>query len=968
MANEELNSVLDAFGLDPVRIHRAQLDLLQKAHRGEIDIVDPTNPMIRLMELNAVTTAAWFRRDEEVLRKMYPNMAGSYNDLYRHMSNEDYIGRFATPATTAVFTLHFHESELIKKSVPVGNSGMRKLIIPRNTTIQMSEFIFTLQYPIEIRFMAHGSPRVVYDTEVVSPLQSLETNGLTWIITMVKDKRIMMIDVPMWQFSRVVYTDTVNSSTSFRKTYVLDDQFYHCRVYGLSADGTLNEYNTTHSEEVYDPKVPTVLLQVNETELTVEIPVIYFSTGLLNSRIQIEILTTKGKIRLDLGSYSSAAYVITWGDGFNNPGDSIYSAPLNTLEIAGTTSPTLVDSGADGIDFETLKQRVIDGATKISLPITDAQIRAKLSVLGYDVLLSVDDLSVKRNYLATKSLPAGAEGYFDSGASCSIDVLQTDIESLVALPTVSDNGTRVTIRPDTLYVYEDGIPKLVPVGQRPQDLADVTDQLLGILNSKRYAYSPFHYVLDTNYNTFDVRPYYLDSPSVVSRIFMDENDTTQLSVSTRKYLLEKDADGYTLTVASKVGVNYTALPLEQLFVQLRFKPHGEKDYAYINGEFSAIIDDDYHWKFRLASTFDIDENDRIVLTNFSAYEFSVLDYLTDLTTTFEIIYSVSDYSAPDMVGSYIDDDLGKHLLPEDVIGITKESVTLSLGYAMKSLWTAGRAVAGDLTYQTYAEDVPYVYDKTVYLRKDGGTGDIELTVGPGGELSYTVLHREGDPVLVDGEPTYRHRKGEIVYVDGNPVEITDRQTRYQVDIFLVDGLYMYANDIRDTTYKASIGPAVVGYLQQDLEALRPVLLENTRLYYTPKKTLGDIKVITEAEVATNIESTLSFEVRYFLTAENYANFELRASIEKTTSRIINQALRNTTVSVSSIIEKLKVELGDDVVAIDLGKLGPNRDLTAFTAIDDGYRCSVGRKIVELPDGKLSLEEDIKVGFVRHTAI
>lgn len=965
MSVSEFNASLESFGTDPVRIHKAQLKLIELAYANELDLVDPTNPFIKLMELNAVSTAAWFRRDEQVLRKIYASMAQDYSDLYRHMSNEDYIGRFSSPAADGVFKLHFHESELIAKAVPVGDTGARKLIIPRFTTIQIAETTFTLQYPIEIRVMAHGGLRVVYDTTVVSPLQSLETNGLDWMVSLQDGLRILIIDVPLWQFTRTVYSDTITPSTPFKKTYSLDDQFYHCRVYGVGTNGTKREYQVTHSEEVYDPRNVTALLQVSERGLTVEIPAIYYTNGLVSTRIQIEIFTTIGQLRLDLGSYNTSAYVVSWGDDYNQAGDSIYSAPLTTLEIVGVYSISLIDSGANGLDFTTLQQRVIDNATKISLPITDAQLRAKLSLRGYDLLLSTDDLTT-RTYLATRNLPTGVNDAFTVGASCSIDTVQSTLAFLTSLPTVKDNVNRITIMPNTLYRYEAGVPKLVGLGQRPDQLAATTDALLAMVNENQYAYSPFHYVLDTNFNSFEVRPYYLDSPEILGRVFIAENDTTQLSVSTRQYLIERDDFGYRLLISSKVGTNYAALPIEDLYVQLRFRPNNERDWAYVNGTFINELDGDYYWEFRLDSTFDIDENDRIILSNFAMYIEAPRDFATDLTSSFEIIYAVADYSIVGLRNSDIDNVLGRHLLPADVIGITYESATISLGYAMKSLWTMGRSIAGDLEYQRYEADIPWLWETNVLKRNPDGSIFLEVV---GGEIQHTVLHRQGDPKLDDvGEILYKHRKGDVVRDDsGNPIEITTRQTQRQYDVFLVDGSYYYVNNDTDSGYRNSIGPSVVGFLKNDLDAMQNTLLENTRLFYQPKKTLGNVGVITEAGIRTNIASVLSFEVRYFLSTANYTNFELRRSIEVTTSRVINEVLRKATVSVSELVDRLRDELGNDVIAIDFNKLGPNADITAYTAIDDGNRCSVKRKLMQLPNGDLALIEDIQVSFVRHLA-
>src|SRR5699024_10431574 len=121
------------------------------------------------------------RKDEFLNRVQYPELSQTREDLYRHMSDVDYINVFSSPSTTKLL-LVFHKDEILEKAIPSGDSGMRKLVIPRHTKIMAGEIPFTLQYPIELRVLPHGGIQTVYDNSKPSPLMTLESNQVPYSI------------------------------------------------------------------------------------------------------------------------------------------------------------------------------------------------------------------------------------------------------------------------------------------------------------------------------------------------------------------------------------------------------------------------------------------------------------------------------------------------------------------------------------------------------------------------------------------------------------------------------------------------------------------------------------------------------------------------------------------------------------------------------------------------------------------
>lgn len=953
---------IEEFRFDSNAQQKAAMELVSRAMNDEIDLVDPSNPFMLLMVANTVTAATFFRRDEYNLSRQYASMARTYDDLYLHMSDRDYIGRFWNPAS-CVFTLIYRKDEIISKAVRVGDTAQRKLVIPRYSQVRVLDTVFTLQYPIEMRVMAHGGLRIVYDVSEVSPLQRLESNLLDWTVHLIEGKEYVFIQVPMYQFDRTVYSDSLNSATGFTKEYELNDEFYYCRVWGVRSNGRRTEFKTTHSEQVYDPREVTALLRVTEGKIRVEIPTIYFSGNLLPGKVEIELLTTKGPITIDMRDYSPEAFDFIYGSDFTVAEDSKYASPLQTFSARSLFSNEIAVGGSEGLSVEQLRQRVINNANMIDLPITDAQLEALMETRGYSLIKSIDTV-LKRIYLATRSLPSDSLGKFTSGVACSIETIIVTMDQLKELDTTIDNDSRVTILPSTLYAYRNGGIEIVRSFERPEAIASGPEHLVTLVTNGRYTYSPFHYVADNTGRAFSLRPYYLDRPEVVGRLFLAENDTAQLDVSTRRQAIERIENGYRILVTSRFGKNYEALDTSKLFTQLKFRPRNEVDDAYINGTFLGEVDGEYVWEFILDTNYDIDATHRITLRNFSMYSADPRNFPAQLLEDFEIIYGVIDYDVFGLKRSQIDNELGRHLLPADVTGITHERFSIRLGYQLSDLWSNARTVAGTLTYHRHEADVLKTYEQTIYER-DANGAIVMQSDGQGG-VQYTILHRRGDPVLVDGEPVYLHRKGDIVFDEHNdPVLVEGRDTQRQIDLFMVDGVYKYATGVEEIQYREEIPMTIVGFLRNDLRQIQAKLLENTWMYFYPKKTLGNVSVLTETSIRTNIPSTLDFKVRYFLTSSNYTNQELRQSIIETTSRVINRVLQRSTVSVSEMVKQLEAELGSDVVAIDITKLGPLRDIAAYTAVDEATRCSVKRNLQVLPNGDYTVVEDITVDFVRH---
>ena len=739
---------IDQIRANPIAIQRLMLRRLDEVTNGGVRIVDPTNPFVFLMESACAVSAAAMLRNETLNRRQYPSVAITDEDLYLHMSDKDYLNRFHSPSS-ATFTIILNLEELKQAAVPVtGTSGVKKLTIPRHTEISVADTAFTMQYPIEIRVMPHGGLIVTYDVQKPSPLYLRESNAVDWFIVSVSGERYLRMDIPVTQFKITTFNAQMNAITGYSKSFSFTDNFYYCRAFIKANNGQWDEIRTTHTDQVYDPNYPTAVLKVLNQRLAVQIPQIYFTNQTIRDALRIDVYTTKGPLDIALANYTMDAFSATWTD-LDEEDAGLYSAPLNTFAGVSLFSTDYVRGGAVPLTFDELRERVITRSlSRATLPITNAQLETTLEDIGYQLVVNVDNIT-NRQFLATRSLPAPTNQSTYTGAGVTIKALQSTLTALAALDTVSDNITRVTIKPDTLYRNTNGVLSIVPNNMVEEWLTTYTpDQLAATINANSFLYSPFYYVFDVNNDEFDVRPYRLDNPTVVSKFFVSENETAQFEASVIGYDVLQTEVGYSVFAELRASESVKAESVDNLKLQLSYIPPGSSVRVHVEGALAVTIDpetgrplgDRYIYRFLLNTDYDITEDHHLALTDSSTPML--------LTTTFDVAVILLNNLATGANVSDIDAivDSSPYTLATSVLGVSHERVTLRLGNYLENLWVRSRSFVDDLEFDCYLTDQLATYGNTVYLRDENG--NIELTYnGITLEYEYTVLHWAGEPIL-----------------------------------------------------------------------------------------------------------------------------------------------------------------------------------------------------------------------------
>lgn len=933
------------------------------------DIPDGTLPFVYCMETGTMQTTMAINETEGLMRRLYPRLALNFDEVYLHMSDDDYIGRFSLPAQTDM-TLLLDYDEIIAKALPFGDQGLRRLVIPRLTTFKVDDLTFTMQYPITITVQRHGGILAEYVMDKPSPVSVLNTNVVKWSITYVatndgsgRKLKLISMTIPVQQFKIETHTDTLNPSSLYKNKFTFTDKFFFARAY-ISEDGETNwqEVNTTHSDLTYDPMKLTVVFQVgSDGKLTASIPSIYTTQGMVTGDIRIDIYTTKGKIDRDLNRYGIDKFSVSFNDIDD---DRTLVAPMKNLSICTPMSRNRVDGGADASSFNTVRNQVIDntlGAAKI--PITNVQLSSNLKMRGYELVSNIDDIS-NLQYLATRRLnkPIGLDVV--AGAGVAMSVLTANMETLAGSEHVADNGDSITIKPSMLYKFKNGMVDVLADSEINRLVTISAESRAREVNNGRYVYSPFHNVLDASQNNFELRPYYLDNPVIEEKLFVGENDSANLQAAIDTYTVSKTAEGYLVKVKLISGSEFKLLGDDQIVLQLGYQPRGENRWASVNGTFVGMENGERVYQFHIHTNYAINDNNALRTTNMTMFSLLQNDFSVDLECDLDVTVCVVNSITPGYQPNELDEMVQSHLLPALYMVVTRERLQTTLGYDMTKIWRRSRPVLGSESYKKYEYDVPAYYESDVYAVDAQGNN---ILIPDGDGWKFKLEHAIGDPVLdAQGKPVMKYVKGDpVIDAQGRPVLIEPRKLLREITLLMIEGLFYFANELDASTYARQIPMELVGWIKTDIDLLDSQLLEEGKLFLYPTTTYGDTVVTVREGQQLTIPVDQAFTLSFYLNSAAYINPTIRPSLIANGKNTINEMISRTTVSMSDITAQLQDTSGTDVLAIQVGGLGGEENFSILSVRDEAVRLSIRKKLVVLPNNELTVEDDVTYEFKRH---
>lgn len=976
IGSDELGNALLPIIRNPNAIQRVALDLVERLSNGSLMFVDPSNPVVYTLGVAATLTANSITQFEAGMRKQYPVMAQNENDLYRHMADVDYLNRFCTPGET-IIGIMVPLNEIYGKAVPLHDgTGAALITIPKHTSITIGEFAHTLQYPLQIKVLYNGTLSIYTDVTERTPTYQPVSNDINWRI--IQDMNIdwILIELPVQQVKINSQVMQVVSFTGFSKNITFDDYFYYARAYRRAVNGAWEEIHITHNQQIYDSKQPTVCLRVLNQSVDVYIPQVYFSNGLINDAIRLDIYTSKGPANQDLTSIPPTQVKVKFQD-FDSTNQSRYSAPLEAFSSFAVFARSELKGGAAPLTFAELRRRVTArSAVTAGLPVTTNQLGSALKDAGFDMITNLDNIT-DRQYVAVRELAPPEDSTTVTGLGCTVQLVELTINELVANTGVIDNNSRVTIPPETLFVNDGGYIKLVPaetVASYRQLAETSPDGIANLVNNNQFYYTPYHYVLDSTNNTFAIRPYHLTSPEILSRLIFNQNDALGLNLRSQTYSIgmNPDGSGYSLIVELEVNESLKQLPPEMVSTQLSYTSKGSLKRAYIGGRLISRLDEDTgrpvneKWLFQydLLTDYDLNADHQLFITD--------TGYPVELEHEFDVVFVVKDFRPNGAGVSDIDQMVSIEKIPNydylsTYLGATQEKVSIRFGRFLKHLWRRSRTIIDAIEYLTYEEDVPAYYTQDIYKRGPDGNIIVEYDYDTSQIVTYKLFSK-GDPVVdVDGNPVIRHRAGDYIRgPDQQPIPKNgSRDLARQIDLFLVDGRYYFATNEDSVNYLNNSLNLITKWVTEDIAHLQQRLLERTDLYFYPKSAVGLIDVIVGDGTRVRMRADQRFVVTYTLRKEKYNNPEIRDNLRDSTPSTILKAINSLqrvtggAITKNDIISAIKRVHGEDIIDVDLSGFLDDK-YTAVLVTDMSSVPSIGKKLATLSNLTLQVQDDVSV--------
>jgi len=975
MSNVSFSSLIgdiQKYAYSPMDMRDVIFSALENATDGTLDVVDASNPFVYAISATVATTAAFMKEDELRTRRLYPVAAMSEDDLYLHMSDKDYTARFAVPST-ATITVLMQKTPLIEAMVTDVLTNNKVTIIPRNTVFKVAGVSFSMQYPIEIRQLAHGGLQITYLNDLPSPLRTLSSNLVQWTeYTDAQRTQWVELKIDVDQFFVTTQYNDVSTSAGMLTEIAYSDQYCYTRCWMQNSQGAWVEIQTTYTDSVYDPNTVTALIQVLEGKVRVTVPVVYAKTGKISGKLRMDVYQSRGALRMQLASYTSGEYSAKWYniDTAEDTDRQLGVRKINNVIIYSTSS---IDAGRDALTFDQLKARVIANSvgTQI-LPITQAQLKNDVIDLGYTISKHVDTLT-DRIFIASRDLPSTEDESVLTPITASQLTTTVHMNTAAQLYGVYDNGDAITIADTAVYRSVNGLTSVITTAQMGSLQALTPSQRCKALSSGEYFFSPFTYVLDATNAVFEVRAYALDDPKIEARTFIEENETLSQQVSSSQDItLTREGSTYILRVRVSSSDSYKALANNQVYAQLSISSINQASRVSVQGSLEAIDATSHEriWRFDLGTNFNVNASSEMEFpsiastTNGLTVRLGLIQKI-DLLYITTAIPSTYRASASDLL-------IDSHRYTDDLFPavICREQLTLKFGTALKSLWAQSRSAVTDIPVRVYDQDIPAYYERDVYRVNASGA---YFSVDAQGRLVYDILHHKGDPVLDSvGAQVYKHLKGEpIIDLNGNAsyVDGYKRQMARYIDITMLPGAYYFCTDAVIKSYLKQVRERLSTWITQDLQSYQDYLLENTRIYFRPAVSSGMISVLDGSNVQSYIHADQSLTVKLYVTKSVYENDVLRKKLYVKTVKSIHTALQATQVSKSYITSALRQEYGDDVLDVQLsGLAGSDKDDNVLTVIDDGVHLSIARRLVVREDGVLTVQEDVDVQFIVHSNI
>ena len=923
---------------------------------GRVSQSDPSNPFVYILESLATFTAFGIQEDLIISKSLYASLANNEEDLHRHMSDRDFIGRFSTPAKAEVtFTLMYND--FLTKGVKDRNTGDTILTIPRNYQVNVYGYNFTVMSPIIIRRTEMGVVDVRYDNKYTDNLFPLETDYINFDVISTNNQEKYLT----WKV-KLPEVHLRRENINVQRGKIIDGewaipagrQFYYMRVYSQMKDGSWRELIVNHVEDVWDIDKPTCTIKVIRDRGVIKyyVPQVYNKEELIGDKLRFVIYTTLGAINVNFDDF------LTKPDSFVPSHNKIFpelEENLTTLPLSNITKSVYLEGkvigGLNEKSIARLKRDVINNNLQVKIPITKIQIESALEDTGLKPILNYDVVT-GREYLVKAEVPSDVSRYKVAKMSLSLMEFRTTMEDLI-----KDKNNMTSPKEGVIIMPQGTLFKVDPMSGveiLTRDEATRVQSLSGFdltteLNTLNYQSLYYHYILDASTHTTKLRAYEIDKPKLLKTNFKDYNNTTGIGITTLSGLLTKNDKGFRIDYLIDMKLFDNRFNQYNIVPFLVYRGDNGNNY-FLEGKLHIGVDESPVFSFYIDSEFYIDQYDDLFLTNFMDANGVSTSVPCGLTHDFDLVYMTDSY--PDTFKESSMDDViyGTYLARDNLAVVTLETHTLKFGDKLEHLFSKVHTATGVAEYMRHESNEYQRYKKTVYGKDN------------------TIVHNVNDIVYDDlGNPVIESYKGDAVLDQSkNPIVKEGANLNRYLNLLFVDYKFEVANSLLVREYRDDVKVTLNTYLLDTLPPISKVLLDKTKIFLTvPNR---KVQMLVNADgFRTLIDTAQSFRFNIYVRERVYEDQNARQGIENTVRETLNDYLINHREFVKTDLNTLiKGRVKQFATSVSLTRF-TNLNSEYISIIDEDAELSVRKKLVVVAGG-YGLEDDVTFNFINVDAL
>ena len=474
-----------------------------------------------------------------------PLRAQQINELYKHISDYEHVGIYATPATTKVEFIRLLD-ELVTTGyrynpndpVSVALFTERDIdqnhvihYIPAHSVFTIGGYNFANRYPIRIVVIpatedaAGRIASVSYDNLETDPAHPLHDYHVEYRIDQdaagAGTLLSLLLDLEQYELNTVI--STLHTEAQYVDSYSYVDSLYQVRVFTdreypnmdqpiKTIDGLVwTELHQVMDSNVYDPgkdEVPYVVVQpmVSKNMVNVKIPQCFFTNEQLGGRIRVELYTTKGKIKFvlpDINSRHVDAVFSTLGA----PTDVATSSLRSSVSLTIYALAEVVSGGTGAIGIDELKNRIVNRRSDDAVIANPGELKEYLASKGFDYKRFKDGLT-DRIYICYRNTVDILGRPFSMGSINTV-LTHTAIHESDSIVEHFEPNHSVIIPPGSIFKHEPTLNIVNPINSSV--LGTDILEVIQTLNTADYTTPLFHTqimerggsYLTTTYNFFN---------------------------------------------------------------------------------------------------------------------------------------------------------------------------------------------------------------------------------------------------------------------------------------------------------------------------------------------------------------------------------------------------------------------------------------------------------------------------------